>query len=113
MRILVSLVPALLLGCIAQTGGPNDTSSSAESLSVGTEQQQQAQPSQATARARLGTENTVARDNQNGENALTAPEGLVNTAGGGDPSQDDGDGKEPDPHPWQPHTAAALTRQSH
>jgi hypothetical protein len=104
--IVLKVLPAmaaLMLGCIAQAGVPDDpnASSSAQALSTNVEQAPTTQQGQA--RTERAIDPAAARNlpNLNGGAGLTAP-----GVDPGDPSQDDGDGKEPDPHPWQPHAAA-------
>jgi len=114
-RIILKLLPAMttvLFGCIAQPGAPDDTSSSAEPLT--TDQAQQAPEQRQEREVRdLRVQNNVNTTH------VALPKELTTTAagnpnGGGDPSQDDGDGKEPDPHPWEPHcSTSTLTAQQH
>jgi hypothetical protein len=99
-RILIKLLPALALmvGCIAQTGTPDDQSSSSEALSTGTTQgAPTVQPAGPAEKERvLVRENALRQGRPADEGALTAP--------GYDPGAPvSGDGDDPDPHPWEPH----------
>ena len=102
----ILLASALSMGCVAQAG--TDDSSQAEELTAdqGTLVQQQAAPT---------TQQRVQRAPRVVGQAVRTTEipqvelGLSGTDPGGN-VQDDGDGKEPDPHPWHVDTA---TRASH
>lgn len=104
----ILLAGALSMGCVAQAG--TDESSQAEGLTadqgaqVAPQYQQQQQLPAAKQHVQLapGATGQVIR--------AEVPVGLEDTTGL-DPStvQDDGDGKEPDPHPWHATTAARAS----
>ncbi len=109
------LLPALALticsvGCIAQSGAPDDQSAStheALSASVGANAPHEGA-------AQLALPEKLQQRTVIEENALHQVTPVKETVLVGDPSapnQDDGDGTEPDPHPWQPH--ATTGSQQH
>ena len=102
--IVILFAGALSMGCVAQAG-TDDTSQSAQGLT--TEQQnpvQAAQKQTGLTKQRLqlapGTIAEPVDSNQLQELGLEQLTGAP-----GETVQDDGDGKEPDPHPWHVDTA--------
>jgi hypothetical protein len=107
---LLPVVAAALVGCIAQSGAPEESSSSAEALDV----TGAAQPAVQAAPQAKETQRTPVRENSVQKNVLQqVDQDRITGTGPSDPSQDDGDGKEPDPHPWQPHGVQNVAQSSH
>ena len=103
---------ALSMGCVAQTG--TDDSSQAEGLTSDQAQpaEQQAAPQQAAPqqaltmkqRARLAPQTTLTQPAVGTSDVPKIElEGIADPGGN---VEDDGDGKEPDPHPWYSCTTA-------
>jgi hypothetical protein len=106
---LVGIVVACALaGCLAQTGTDDPSASTEQGLSATTVATEQ-QPEQPV----LPVKAKLVRAPEVAKAAHDAPiqqlEGLQGLTGAdpGAPVQDDGDGKEPDPHPW--HMSAGVT----
>ena len=105
----VLFVGALTVGCVAQAG-TEDVTSTEQGLTVAapiTGVAQQEQQQQANARERVQLAPRVVKQPVHTGLEL---EGMQELSGAdpGAPVQDDGDGKEPDPHPW--HSNAAIAR---
>ncbi len=104
-NVLVTLVglAALMLGsgCIAMSGtGDDPSATSSEGLTAeGPNTITPGQP-QNTEKGAVKASMPVMKDGHNVQ--------LIGAPGAdpGDPVSGDGDGTEPDPHPWQPHSAA-------
>ena len=96
-------------GCVAQTG--TDESSQAEGLTAeqGVQVVQKQEAPTTKQRVQLAPQALGQPVMRTNELPKTELEGLSGTDPGGN-VQDDGDGKEPDPHPW--HTSVAA-RSSH
>jgi hypothetical protein len=97
---------ALSMGCVAQAG-TDDSSSAQEGLEYTAPAA--AQKQEVSAKSRLQVTPALA---QPGATGLEQLKELKSTADP-DPSgnvEDDGDGKEPDPHPWHTNAAAAIAR---
>jgi len=104
-KVALTLVLVASAGCIAQPGDPNGTDQTSSS-SAALEQN-----SQASAPGQEQRQNAELR-NQFQKPLLNNKQSI--TPNGGDPSQnsqDNGDGTEPDPHPWEPHAAVATQQQ--
>ncbi len=98
---------ALSLGCVAQAGTEDPTGSSEQGVSTTvTAEQQQAAPRTSLLRTSNPAQVLVVRPVEQ----LPNLKGLAGT----DPSapvSDDGDGKEPDPHPWHMDTTVTTAVQ--
>jgi hypothetical protein len=97
-------------GCVAQAGTDESSQSQAEGLTVDQEQptQQVQQQQAATMKQRVQTAPSMVTHPVVHTTGLPNEqlEGLAGTDPG-DTVTDDGDGREPDPHPWHTNTAAA------
>jgi hypothetical protein len=103
----ILVASALSIGCVAQAG-TDPTGSSGEDLTatgaVAVDQQEQV----ASPQARLLRVNRLTQVNQvQPIQQIHNMQGLAGTDPGA-PVQDDGDGKEPDPHPWHIDTAVVA-----
>jgi hypothetical protein len=115
--VLLKLLPAmaaLLLGCIAQSGAPEDqTSSSSEALTGSAESPAEQQAEQQRVRiTREGVENVpVERQDLEPHGLSSLPKGLAAPTAPGTDSQGGGDGEDPTPVPWKgpPNNTAPLT----
>jgi hypothetical protein len=103
LSYVLLLAGALSMGCAMQAG--TDESSQAEGLTAdqGVQVQQQEAPS-AKQRVQLAPQAVGRPVMHTTDLPKTELEGLAGTDPGGN-VQDDGDGKEPDPHPWHTNTA--------
>ncbi len=101
------IVACALAGCLAQAGTEDPSASTEQGLNTTVSAEQQEQQPVLPAKVKLVRAPEVVKA------AHDAPiqqlEGLQGLAGAdpGAPVQDDGDGKEPDPHPW--HMNAGVT----
>jgi len=98
---------ALSMGCVAQAGTDTE-SSQAEGLTAdeGVQVVQKQEAPTAKQRVQLAPQVLSQPVMRTNELPKTELEGLAGTDPGGN-VQDDGDGKEPDPHPWHTNTTAA------
>jgi hypothetical protein len=106
----ILFVGALTVGCVAQTG-TEDVTSNEQGLTVAApvSAAQQQEQQQANARARVQLAPQLVKQPVHTGVVGQELEGVQELSGAdpGAPVQDDGDGKEPDPHPWHTNTAIA------
>lgn len=109
--VLVFIAGALSMGCVAQAG--TDTSSTEQELTnepAAVQQQQQEEQQWMRAQKLKRSPALVVTTETDGTKAIE-PQFIVKDQGGSDPGgnvTDDGDGKEPDPHPWHSNTSSAT-----
>jgi hypothetical protein len=105
----ILVASALSIGCVAQAGTDDPTGSSGEDLSatsavaVEQRQEQALTPQARLLRSPRLTQAHQAQPLQQIQNV----QGLAGTDPGA-PVQDDGDGREPDPHPWHMDTTVVA-----
>ena len=107
----ILVASALSMGCVAQAGTEDPTGSAGQDLSattVAADQQQQEEQPVLSPQARMLRAPHVTLAKGAPVQQIQGLQGLAGT----DPSApvtDDGDGKEPDPHPWHMDTAIVAT----
>ncbi len=104
----ILVASALSIGCVAQAGTEDPTGSSGQDLTAtgvtaADQQQEQLSPQAKLLRMNRVTQVNEVQPIQQVHNL----QGLAGTDPGA-PVQDDGDGKEPDPHPWHIDTAVVA-----